>query len=185
MSWRLSVAWTIEFTTKAAKAFRKLDKPIQQRIVKYLREVAISDPRTRGKALTADFAGLWRWRVGNWRIMPNWKTKQSSSSSSTLTTDPRSTTAKTRSKLKVPAKPNQLVGVHRFDNVGHPIGGPQRRRGHHPAQILPLHEPEHLDGLSRRRPRCIDKPLRDETGASKRTVRHTARLQQPRPLAQT
>ena len=25
--------------------------------------------RARGKALTADFAGLWRWRVGKWRII--------------------------------------------------------------------------------------------------------------------
>ncbi|WP_366127581.1 type II toxin-antitoxin system RelE/ParE family toxin [uncultured Tessaracoccus sp.] len=35
----------------------------------YLREVAQGDSRNRGKALTADFAGLWRWRVGNWRII--------------------------------------------------------------------------------------------------------------------
>ncbi|WP_297742298.1 type II toxin-antitoxin system RelE/ParE family toxin [uncultured Tessaracoccus sp.] len=63
------MTWSIDFTEKAAKTFRKLDKPIQRRIVSYLREVAQDDPRNRGKALTADFAGLWRWRVGNWRII--------------------------------------------------------------------------------------------------------------------
>lgn len=34
------MAWSIEFTLRAAKAFRKLDKPVQKQISKFLREVA-------------------------------------------------------------------------------------------------------------------------------------------------
>lgn len=34
------MAWSIEFTPRAAKSFRKLDKPVQKQISKFLREVA-------------------------------------------------------------------------------------------------------------------------------------------------
>ncbi|OLN20130.1 type II toxin-antitoxin system RelE/ParE family toxin [Corynebacterium diphtheriae] len=35
-----------------------------------MREVgAFEDPRLRGKALTANKSGLWRWRVGDYRII--------------------------------------------------------------------------------------------------------------------
>ena len=67
MNWRLSVAWTTEFTVKAAKSFRKLDKPVQRRIVEYLR--ALDDPRAKGKALSANLPGFWHWRVGDYRII--------------------------------------------------------------------------------------------------------------------
>ncbi|WP_296137020.1 type II toxin-antitoxin system RelE/ParE family toxin [uncultured Tessaracoccus sp.] len=65
------MAWTIEFTTKAAKAFRKLDKPVQRRIATFLRDVADGEPRRKGKPLKADLAGLWRWPVGDWRVVAN------------------------------------------------------------------------------------------------------------------
>ncbi|CAB0626042.1 hypothetical protein FRC0316_00092 [Corynebacterium diphtheriae] len=42
----------------------------QRRVSKFLREVgALEDPRLRGKALTANKSGLWRWRVGDYRII--------------------------------------------------------------------------------------------------------------------
>jgi addiction module toxin, relE/stbE family len=64
------VAWSIEFTPRAAKSFRKLDKPVQKQISKFLREVAeLDDPRVRGKGLVADKSGLWRWRVGDYRVI--------------------------------------------------------------------------------------------------------------------
>lgn len=65
------MAWTVEFTDKAAKSFKKLDKPVQEPVVKFLREVAQDDARTRGKGLTANRTGLWAWRVGDWRIIAN------------------------------------------------------------------------------------------------------------------
>lgn len=42
----------------------------RRRISKFLREVAVlEDPRSRGKAMTANKAGLWRWRVGDYRVV--------------------------------------------------------------------------------------------------------------------
>ncbi len=51
--------------------FRKLDRPVQQRLRTFLREqIAVSDnPRRIGHALTGRFSGLWRYRVGNYRIV--------------------------------------------------------------------------------------------------------------------
>ena len=64
------MAWSIEFTPRAAKSFRKLDKPVQKQISKFLREVAeLDDPRVRGKGLVADKSGLWRGRVGDYRVI--------------------------------------------------------------------------------------------------------------------
>ena len=49
---------------------RKLDKQVARRIRKELNEVAqLEDPRSRGKALTGHLAGLWRYRVGDYRIL--------------------------------------------------------------------------------------------------------------------
>ena len=60
----------LEYTEEAAKELKKLDKPIQKRIVKYMDEVInLSDPRTRGKGLSSNLAHLWRYRVGDYRII--------------------------------------------------------------------------------------------------------------------
>lgn len=64
------MAWNVNFTPRAVKAFRKLDKPIQRRITEFLRDVSdISDPRLRGKTLVGNKSGLWRWRVEDYRII--------------------------------------------------------------------------------------------------------------------
>lgn len=64
------MAWEIEFSPRAVKAFKKLGTTEQRRITKFLRELStLDDPRSRGKALTANKTGLWRWRVGNYRII--------------------------------------------------------------------------------------------------------------------
>ena len=40
------------------------------RIAKYLAEVEkLRDPRLRGKALSSNLSGLWRYRVGDWRVL--------------------------------------------------------------------------------------------------------------------
>lgn len=64
------MAFRIEFTPKAEKQLVKLDKPIQSQIVDYIDELsALDDPRARGKALVGDLAGLWRYRVGDYRLL--------------------------------------------------------------------------------------------------------------------
>lgn len=64
------MAWEIRFSPRASKSFKKLDTSERRRISTFLREVAgLEDPRSRGKAMTANKAGLWRWRIGDYRVV--------------------------------------------------------------------------------------------------------------------
>lgn len=64
------MAWKIEVGEKAAKDLRKAGDNAAKRIAKTMREVAaLDDPRLRGEALTGTLAGLWRYRVGDWRVI--------------------------------------------------------------------------------------------------------------------
>lgn len=60
----------IVFSPQAEKQFLKLDKPLQRQIQKYVLELQkLSNPRTRGKALVGNMAHLWRYRVGDYRLI--------------------------------------------------------------------------------------------------------------------
>jgi mRNA interferase RelE/StbE len=50
---------------------RKLDKQTARRIVDYMDEriAGLEDPRSTGKALTGPLGGLWRYRVGDCRVI--------------------------------------------------------------------------------------------------------------------
>jgi mRNA interferase RelE/StbE len=65
------LAWTIEYTHTARNQLRKLDKPTARRIVDYMDEriAGLEDPRSTGKALTGPMGGLWRYRVGDFRVI--------------------------------------------------------------------------------------------------------------------
>ena len=64
------MAWRAELSPRALKQLSKLDKPIARRIIDYLRAIASGeDPRSRGKGLTGNLAGFWRYRVGEYRII--------------------------------------------------------------------------------------------------------------------
>ena len=65
------MAWRIEFTPAAQREFSKLDRQNATRIVRYLKDTVFScsDPRQRGKVLTENFSGLWRYRVGDYRVI--------------------------------------------------------------------------------------------------------------------
>ena len=53
----------------AAKAFRKLDKPVQKRIAALLTKIEASiNPRFSGKALVGN-EHEWRYRVGDYRLV--------------------------------------------------------------------------------------------------------------------
>ena len=62
---------TIEFTESALKQLRHLDKAQARRIVSFLnnRIVPCDDPRLLGKALVGNFSGLWRYRIGDFRVV--------------------------------------------------------------------------------------------------------------------
>lgn len=65
------MAWAIEFDPAAFKELSRLDDLIQRRILRYLRERlgGEEDPHRFGKALRGEKAGLWRYRVGDHRII--------------------------------------------------------------------------------------------------------------------
>jgi mRNA interferase RelE/StbE len=65
-----NLQWRIVFEKKAEKYGMLLDKHIRQKIVDYLDDIVKSNnPRSKGKALTANKKGIWRYRVGDYRIL--------------------------------------------------------------------------------------------------------------------
>ena len=67
------MTWTVEFDDAAAKELRKLDKQAQRDILRYFRErIATNEhPRRFGKPLSRELAGLWRYRLHNYRMICN------------------------------------------------------------------------------------------------------------------
>jgi mRNA interferase RelE/StbE len=65
------LAWTVSFEPRAEKELGKLDRSMQKRIVSFLRDRVEggSDPRSSGKPLRGEKADLWRYRVGDYRII--------------------------------------------------------------------------------------------------------------------
>ena len=60
----------LAYTDSAMNTFLSLDKTIQKRVKKYMDEVQkLDNPRARGHALTGQLSGLWRYRVGDWRVI--------------------------------------------------------------------------------------------------------------------
>ncbi|MBP9726930.1 MAG: type II toxin-antitoxin system RelE/ParE family toxin [Gammaproteobacteria bacterium] len=64
------MAWKIEYTDTAKSQLKKLDKPIAKRILDYMDEVSLLvEPHHRGKGLTGKLGDLWRFRVGDYRVV--------------------------------------------------------------------------------------------------------------------
>lgn len=65
------MAWRIEFEAASLKELRKLGHKAQQDILGFLEERIATgeDPRRFGEALRKNLAGLWRYRVGAYRIV--------------------------------------------------------------------------------------------------------------------
>lgn len=65
------MAWTVEISNIAERQLRKLDRPVQKRILDWLddRIEGCKSPRHFGEPLKGDRAGLWRYRVGDYRIL--------------------------------------------------------------------------------------------------------------------
>lgn len=61
--------WEIEWDERARKELRSLDKRIQRRIFSYLRERTTENPRNFGKQLSGNMAGLWRYRIEDFRVI--------------------------------------------------------------------------------------------------------------------
>jgi mRNA interferase RelE/StbE len=66
------LAWAIEFDAGAVKDLRKLDRPVQERLIGFLklRVATLDHPRDLGEPLAgARLGNYWKYRVGNWRTI--------------------------------------------------------------------------------------------------------------------
>lgn len=64
------MAWTVELDASAEKALSKIGTSAARRIVKGLREIAeLDDPTVRGKPMVGNYAGYWRYRFGDHRVI--------------------------------------------------------------------------------------------------------------------
>ena len=60
----------ILYSERAFKSLKKLDKPVQKLIISYMDNIGkLEEPRARGKALSANLKGFWRYRVSDYRII--------------------------------------------------------------------------------------------------------------------
>lgn len=65
------MVWTIDYAETAKEQLRKLDKQTARRIVDFMDEriAGQQNPRSTGKALTGPLDSLWRYRVGDYRVI--------------------------------------------------------------------------------------------------------------------
>jgi len=65
------MAYSLVFTKEADKQIAKLDPGVRRMILKWLDKNVNGclDPRAHGKALSANRAGQWRYRIGDYRAI--------------------------------------------------------------------------------------------------------------------
>lgn len=63
--------YTVQFTEDAKKQLKKLDKSVSVYIFNWIRKNLDNcvNPRQHGKPLTANHSGMWRYRIGDYRIL--------------------------------------------------------------------------------------------------------------------
>ncbi len=63
--------YTLKYSKKALKQLSKLDRGVQGFLLSWIDKNLLDceDPRVKGKSLTANDSGLWRYRVGDYRIL--------------------------------------------------------------------------------------------------------------------
>ena len=63
--------WTISFDERALKELKRLDVTVQREIIRYFKErIAVCEnPRLFGKGLSSNLSGLWRYRLGKYRVI--------------------------------------------------------------------------------------------------------------------
>lgn len=65
------MTWSVEWDERARRELRRLDPAVQRQILRYLREriAGSNDPRRFGRSLGGQLGGLWRYRVGDYRLV--------------------------------------------------------------------------------------------------------------------
>ena len=64
------MSYGVETTTRFDREFKKLDRYTQKMIKAWIEKnlIGCTDPRAHGKALTGNLKGIWRFRVGDYRL---------------------------------------------------------------------------------------------------------------------
>lgn len=64
------MVWKIEYSARALKDLRKIDKKSASKIIDYLDLLSKEDnPRVKGKPLKGDKNQFWRYRIGSYRVL--------------------------------------------------------------------------------------------------------------------
>jgi mRNA interferase RelE/StbE len=65
------LAWKVEISNIAERQIKKLDFPIQKRILDWLNDriEGCKNPRHFGEPLKGEYSGFWRYRIGDFRII--------------------------------------------------------------------------------------------------------------------
>jgi mRNA interferase RelE/StbE len=65
------LVWTIEFVPEVTRELKKLGRSEAARIIRTLEEriAVLDDPRSLGAPLVGEYAGYWRWRIGDYRVV--------------------------------------------------------------------------------------------------------------------
>ncbi len=68
---QISSFWIVEFSDLAQKQLKKIDRENFNRIIDYLetRVAPAQNPKVLAQPLTGNLSGLWRFRVGDWRLI--------------------------------------------------------------------------------------------------------------------
>ena len=63
--------YQVEYTPRAIRQLKKLDKPTRALIFGWIEKnlVGCENPRLHGKGLTSNRSGQWRYRLGDYRIL--------------------------------------------------------------------------------------------------------------------
>lgn len=63
--------WDVAYSERALKELKKLDKHTAKLILAWVEKnlIGCTDPRAHGKGLTANRAGQWRYRIGDYRLL--------------------------------------------------------------------------------------------------------------------
>ncbi len=63
--------WSLRFAKRAEKQLSKIDPGVRRVIVSWLLKNidGCADPRAHGKSLVGDKSGIWRYRIGDYRVL--------------------------------------------------------------------------------------------------------------------
>ncbi|WP_198022309.1 type II toxin-antitoxin system RelE family toxin [Candidatus Odyssella acanthamoebae] len=66
----MSKNWTLIFSPKVEREFKKLDRPIQGRLFSFFDKlVQEPDPKVHGKPLKGQLSSFWSYRIGDYRVI--------------------------------------------------------------------------------------------------------------------